>query len=392
MRHGPAISGARQIPEVPFPGTPADNHGQSPEPVSFCIQTPRSGKADFRVVGIFLLIILFAGCVKSYNPPAILSDYHYLVVQGSLVSSPDSPTVITLSRTVQLSDTTASLSVETGARVEIADPSGALIPLTEIQPGQYEAAPTVLNPSQTYQLKITTSNGVEYASDFVPVLQTPPIDSINWLQPGDLTIYANSHDPTGNIHNFRWDYQETWQYRAHLDREVGVDNGLMYYTDSTHQTYNCWISHSSSDILLGSTVALSQDQISGFPLLTIPQNSQKLSVRYSILVKQYALTDSAFQYLGVLKKNTENLGSIFDAQPTQLIGNFHSVTHPSETVIGYLTASTVSQQRIFISHSELHDWNYAYTGRYCDSVYIPQNPSNYLLYNYPDTSYSPYYI
>jgi len=64
-----------------------------------------------------------------------------------------------------------------------------------------------------------------------------------------------------------------------------------------------------------------------------------------------------------LKKNTEQLGSIFDAQPSELQGNIHCVTDPSEPVLGYIGVTNIQQKRIFISKNQLPDtWlvNYPY--------------------------------
>ncbi len=245
-----------------------------------------------------------------------------------------------------------------------------------------------------YRLKITTSSGEDYASDFVEMKQTPPIDSLSWQQQNDVMIYVNTHDPSNNTKYYRWDYTETWQYTSPLQSELGVENGMIFYVEDhpLEQRYNCWSSDISSNILLGSSVALSQDVISMAPVATVPQNSVKINIRYSILVKQYALTDEAYQYFQILKKNTENLGSIFDAQPSQLIGNIHSVKDPTEVVIGYFTASSVQQKRLFISKDEVTNWNYIYQGEECNMILIDQNPSNFLIYNYPDPDYTAYYF
>jgi hypothetical protein len=50
----------------------------------------------------------------------------------------------------------------------------------------------------------------------------------------------------------------------------------------------------------------------------------------------------------MLKKNTEQVGSIFDAQPSQLFGNIRSTTKPDEIVIGFISAGTVTQKRILL--------------------------------------------
>ena len=347
---------------------------------------------------VFILFIICIGintsCKKPYNPPAISANNRFLVIDGTLINSPDSPTVITLSRTVRLTDTTTASSPEAGATVSAESKTGQFFSFNELPNGIYQSNPLVLNAADQYRLNITTSSGDQYQSDFVEVKQTPPIDSITWQQQNDVLIYANTHDPVNNTKYYRWDFTETWQYRAPLESELGVENGLMYYVEDhpAAQKFNCWSTDSSTEILLGSSVALSQDVISMAPIATVLQNSVKLNVRYSILVKQYALTDKAFQYFQILKKNTENLGSIFDAQPTQLTGNIHSVKNPGEVVIGYFTASSMQQKRIFIDNSQVSNWHYLYPGRECDEILIEQNPVNYLIYDYPDTAYSAYYF
>jgi Domain of unknown function (DUF4249) len=334
-------------------------------------------------------------CKKPYAPPAIKVDNKFLVIDGALISSLDSPSVFTLSRTTRLTDSTTSSSPEPGAQVSVEGSTGEVFNFTEQPNGIYKADHIILNNSNKYRLKIITSQGGQYASDFVEVKQTPPIDSVAWQQQNDVMIYLYTHDPSNNTRYYRWEFVETWQYRAPLESELGVENGLIYYVvrQPNDQKYNCWGTDYSTDILLGSSVALSEDVINKAPIATVLQNSVKINVRYSILVKQYAITDKAFQYLEILKKNTENLGSIFDAQPTQLTGNIHSIKNPSEVVIGYFTASSVQQQRIFISKNQVTQWNYVYPGRTCDQqIVIDQNPTNYLLYTYPDPEYSPYFF
>ncbi len=56
-----------------------------------------------------------------------------------------------------------------------------------------------------------------------------------------------------------------------------------------------------------------------------------------------------------LKNNTEQLGSIFDAQPSETGGNLHCKTDPTEQVIGFIGCSSQTQKRIFINRYELPD-------------------------------------
>ncbi|MDQ6844745.1 MAG: DUF4249 domain-containing protein [Bacteroidota bacterium] len=339
----------------------------------------------------FISLVILVGCRREFAPPEINVDYNYLVVDGVMVNSVDSPTVFTLSRTRKLSDTILDIP-ETNASVTIEGSNGENFQLAETSAGNYKINQLPLNTSSTYRLKISTALGGQYLSDFVEVKKTPLIDSLNYIQPADLTIYVNTHDPANATKYYRWDYVETALYEAEGQTDLGVSNGLMYFRDSTNQIYKCWHITNSTDVLIGSTVALSEDVVNRFPIITIPQNSEKAGLRYSILVKQYAITQPAYLYFQILKKNTEQQGSIFDVQPSQLKGNIHSVNKPDETVIGFVTASDVMQKRIFIRNDELTNWMHLNPMGLCKVINLPTNPNNYLIYTYPDPDYVPWYF
>jgi hypothetical protein len=95
----------------------------------------------------------------------------------------------------------------------------------------------------------------------------------------------------------------------------------------------------------------------------VASTSEKIELKYSIQVRQYALTPDAYHFWESLKKNTEQLGSIFDAEPTQLKGNIHNIKDDSDIVIGYISAGSITTKRIFISNDQLPpQWlpNYPY--------------------------------
>ena len=76
-------------------------------------------------------------------------------------------------------------------------------------------------------------------------------------------------------------------------------------------------------------------------------------------MRQVALSENAYRFMEKMKKNTEELGSIFDPQPSELQGNIHCVTNPSEIVIGFVEVSEEKRKRIFIKRSEVPDWGYS---------------------------------
>jgi hypothetical protein len=346
-------------------------------------------------IPIISLVLAASGttCRQAYAPPAITNPNHYLVVDGFIDVSPNSVTTFNLNRTRNLGDTTVQGIPELNATISIVGSGGAAWPLTETAGTSiYASAPLTLDATRQYSISIATTNGEKYASNPVPCTATPPIDSIFWRQPFDLTIYAGTHDPTNNTRYYRYDYNETWEHDAQLMTVYGVANGMMYAQDSTNQTQRCWTTDTSANILLASSAAQSTDVIDSFPLVTIPNGDARITKVYSILIRQYALTEDAYNYWLLIQKTTQDVGTLFDIQPTQLIGNITCTSNPSEPVIGFITATTVQQQRILIVESSLNDWEHNQPAFGCDTVSIPFNFANPFAYNYPNPNFAPYYF
>jgi hypothetical protein len=294
------------------------------------------------------------GCKKPYNPPAIAAPNSYLVVEGVINSGSDS-TTIKLSKTVNLSGDTTSNAV-TGATVTVEGDQNAIYVLQEASPGNYVSAGLNLDNAHQYRLRIKTATD-QYLSDYVPVLNSPPIDSVSYtFSSNGINIYSNTHDPSNNIKYYRWDYGETWIFNSYYQSSFISNGDTVLYRPLNEEIFSCWARDTSNNIILGSTARLSKAVLTNNPITFVASTSVKISSEYSILVKQYALTPDAYTFWTNLKSNTEQLGSIFDAQPSQINGNIHSVTNPSEPVIGYVSVGSTSTARIFIRARDLPAW------------------------------------
>jgi hypothetical protein len=347
--------------------------------------------------GALFIILLIFGCRKPFEPPAIKAGNHFLVVDGFINTGSQAVTTFTLSRSLNL-DSNAYIP-ETGAEVAIQSSSGSSYSLIDsFNSGIYYSQSLTLDPAQTYRLSVKTSDDKQYLSDFVEARVSPPIDSIEWelksdpvLNTGVINIFVNSHDPANNTHYYRWNYLETSEYHAALETAWGLNGNRIYPLTPLESTYTCWTTAPSTNILLGSSIALSKDVISRAPIASFIQNDERFDVRYSMLLKQYPLTAEAYNYWLVIQKNSQQLGGLFDLQPSEINGNIHCVTNPAEPVLGYISASTVQEKRIFIDNHDLPGWKSNPVNN-CPMTVIPTDPSDLLLYNYSDTSFGPYYF
>ena len=303
-------------------------------------------------------------CREKYTPRIASPVTGYLVVEG-IINSGSGPTNILLSRTNKVS--ADSLQYENGAIVQVEGNDNSIYYLDDKGNGQYGSSQLNLNSARQYRLRIKTQEGKEYLSDFVAVKTTPPIDSVRWQYEDDgVHFFVNTHDPSNNSRYYYWKYEETWEFHSPYISTLRWDTirtpeGPREYVasiDPDPAIYTCWGTASSTSIIIGSSEKLSEDIINNHVLFQIPHGSVKLSVLYSALIKQYALTSDAYEFLQRMKKNTEQTGSVFDAQPSALKGNIHSTSDASEQVIGYVSVSAEETRRIFIKKVEVPGWGY----------------------------------
>ncbi|MEO7212596.1 DUF4249 domain-containing protein [Mucilaginibacter sp.] len=319
-----------------------------------------------------LLLVAFS-CKKPYYPVLAANESNYLVVEGFIDSGNDS-TFIKLSHTVKLTDS-VGISAERNAGVTV-EGNGKTYQLNEIRAGVYSALPLNLDGSQKYRLRIKLTSGKEYLSDEGEVKVTPPVDTITYQTKNDgLHINVSAHDPTSKTQYYRWDYDETWKFHSRYISNYKVVNGDILPRQVEDQIFTCFANHASSTVLLASTAKLGSAVVSEAPITNIIPSSEKISMRYSILIKQYALNKEAFDFWENLRKNTESLGSIFDALPSEIKGNIHNTANANEPVIGFISVGTMTSKRIFINKEELpNEWilQYPYDCRQDSTLY--KNP------------------
>ncbi|SNC61610.1 protein of unknown function [Hymenobacter gelipurpurascens] len=297
---------------------------------------------------ILSLLWLLSSCITPFEPEVKEAKQSYLVVDGFINSN--GITTIALSRTLALKAPAAN--PEAKATLFIEQEAGPRYALRETKTGTYTSQPLTLSPTARYRLAIRTSTGQDYASGFIAAQFTPAIDSISWrASDKGLQLYMNTHDDNSRARHFRWEYEETWEFTS-------VEFSMLVYTPAMldlrkDDIYHCWRSENSTAIRVSNTVSLNQNIISQFPLSLLPPNSQKLRYKYSILVRQYALTPEEFAYWDLLRKNTETLGTLFDPLPSQLTGNVQNVTDSQDLALGFVGVHSETSQRIFIERGQL---------------------------------------
>jgi hypothetical protein len=295
-----------------------------------------------RILGFGLFLLLAIRCSVEFIPDSD-ENKEQLVVEG-MITDQNRVNRIRLSRSLPIGKPLVRKAVK-GAVVTITDEKGIITTLTEFPPGTYSTDSTKFRGrvGGLYALNIKIGN-VNYATDFTEMRPVPPINSLYYekvvisasrdtsaLEEG-CNIYVDSYDPSGKCLFFRWDYTETWEYRI----PYAVTNKV------------CYITEKSDQILIKNSSIYSQARVSKYPVLFISNKGDRLKEKYSILVNQYSLNESEYNFWERVQNISQKVGNLYDISPMAVPSNIKRCDDPGEKVLGYFSVSAVTQKRLFI--------------------------------------------
>jgi hypothetical protein len=303
-------------------------------------------------------MLLIKGCIYEFDPE-ISGSRDILVINGK-VTDQEGNQYIEISRSTTPYEPENSQPVS-GYVVEIQDDEGNVFTGTETEPGLYACwiAEEFLVPGTRYKLNITSGEGITYTSDFVELLPCPKIDSISYeiqeLPTENPEVvdrgvqFFISTDCTGEYaKNYRWELEETWEYHSAYEIWVYYDGEIQVPDGSSYEYFNCWKSNNITEIYTFSTRNLTSGQIRDYPLHFVNNQSDRLSVKYSLLVKQFSLSKAAYDFWKILEEQSKQSGEMYETQPAEISGNIYSLEQVGETVLGLFYATSVKEKRIFV--------------------------------------------
>ncbi|MCX6302252.1 MAG: DUF4249 domain-containing protein [Bacteroidia bacterium] len=294
---------------------------------------------------VLSLLLLVSACVTNFIPETN-EDNNILVVEG-LITDQYRTNVIKISTSFPLGKPMGAKPLK-GCQVTITDENNISYNLKESFFGRYITDSTEFrgHVGGTYTLRIVAGN-LTYVSSPMEMLPVPPVDSLfyekevivesnEWGRPEEgCQIYLSTYDQLNNCLYYRWDFTETWEFQI----PYPVPNS------------RCWITEHSDNIYIKNTSVYSQAKVTDFPLHFVSNATDRLNVKYSILVNQYSLSEDEYNFWEKVQNVLENVGGLYDVTPVTISSNIHCLTNPEEIVLGYFSVSAVSQKRLFIKDS-----------------------------------------
>ena len=316
-------------------------------------------------LSIATLLLLVNSCIEPFD--ATIGDYKDLLVIEGAISNENKSHYIMLTRSAANID--EPIKYEQGAAVAIRDDLNNEVVLNEVSPGIYKTDSLRFKGivGRSYTLLINTSDGKSYKSEPCLMNQPSQIDDVypmpakGWdsegIEKSGIDILV---DATGNAEGesyLRWTYDEDWKFRIRHPVKY-----IIFSNDSAKsivpENVICWKSDVSKDIMIHSFQNQVNKTVKGKQLYFIPTgDNDKISIRYSTLVRQYSISKKEYGFWNKLKESTENVGDIFGKQPFSISGNVNCIDDPKEPVLGYFQVGGVTSKRIYINQSYLLEHN-----------------------------------
>lgn len=311
-----------------------------------------------KITILIILMTLTVSCIEEFKVPNTVSEKYEseLVIQGRILSGEKSTFYLSMTSAfgsnganAPIEDATITIIGQNGYETEIAE--------YDRMYNHYTINTINLPQNTLYAVKVVYKEEV-YQSDFQELQTSPEIDEITYKEKNDgISIHVSTHDKEDGRRAYMWTYEEDWEFHSDIDM---FKMGLILYNSNIYQGsiaynpyYYCWGHNDSNNIHIYSTEKLKENRVQEYKLFDIPIDDIRISYIYSILVKQWSLSDEAYNYFRIQKLYTEESSGLFTPMPTEIQGNMKCISNPEIKVRGYVLAATVTSKRIFIYEKDL---------------------------------------
>jgi|GEM_PF-2301187 len=308
---------------------------------------------------LFILsFIFFTTCIDEFDP--LIDDYeNLLVIEGTLIKG-NTKQYIRISKTSPVGIT--EFVPVTNCVVKVIDDTGAEYLFQETNSGVYELLmpQQALSYDRRYQLHVFTPDDKAYQSDMIQILESSPVDSVYAITEQDinspeefsngLQFYVDLKAPEIATKNYMWEMEETWELHSVYDIDGEWSQGDTIdpvYMPRTDKKV-CYSENTIKNYFTSSTENLVVNEKKKIPLIFIPSSDKRLNIKYSLLVKQYALNSRAYAYYTQNKLSNDGVDELYQTQPKQSKSNIVNVNDENEVVLGIFWGSSFTEKRIFI--------------------------------------------
>ena len=303
-------------------------------------------------------------CIDRYYPEEYIESTSKLVVDGIITDESEMQKIV-LSKTSSLEK--QEFIPYSYCIVQVSDDKGNSFFFEEQadEPGNYygQIEEQFLTVGSKFRLEVVTPENKRYLSSYEELLPSPDIDTVYYeiisMPTSDPEVFIDgaqfyldffATDEFGKNYLFRleetYEYHSTWPIRSYFDETGFVSSPADY------SKFICYKTDLIPTIFLLTTSNLVENTYIKYELNFVNDHTQQLLHHYTLYIKQYALSESAYNFWKILKENNQDIESLYAKQPQIIIGNIKNADNSGEPALGYFGVSSVVTHRLTIKKSE----------------------------------------
>ena len=307
-------------------------------------------KSIYSVLCLMVGLCTLSGCIEEYEADIPSEDTDLLVVEGAICSSQMNKFVLSLTQSVNSSNTPPRMV--TRAIVSVRGSNGSEY-LTQEANGYYSCWIDALDPDVEYYLHIETDDEV-YESEPQKPLRTEGIAEVRGVQntpESDIDVLVTPEAPfdPDRANYYSWTYDETWEVHADYSTHMYFDVETMTRVyDNTLFPHRGWKDATGSMIVVGASTNYEGQHIQKLKMYDLSHSSDKMYYMYSALVHQRAISKAEYEYELARRQAGSEMGGLFTPLPSALPTNIRCLTS-NKHVIGFVgCALNTSEYRFFL--------------------------------------------
>jgi len=312
-----------------------------------------------------LILLLLTGCTEEIQFET--EDFESVLIIEALITDEYQFQEIFLSRSYEFGE--EGPTAEVGATVEL-NADNRIIVFNEEEEGKYISSEEFAAELNTdYMLTIRTADSRVYTS--VTKRLNPPVEIEAIYAERDegadgvdgISIFVDNFDESLQSRYFLFRYEETFRIVApffvdqDLVRPINVEaNDICPIGFAPRNPIKevCYRTEASATFRIASTTNLNEPRLERFQVRFLRNDDYRISHRYSLLSKQYSISEEVHDYLKAIQTLVSG-GSIFSqVQAGYIPTNITSQSNSEELIAGFFEVAGVKEKRLFFNYEDYY--------------------------------------
>ncbi len=311
---------------------------------------------------IFILLVLLVSCITPIDVD-IEEEIKVLVIDG-YITTDYGPHEIRITRSARFGDIfEGEIDLVSGALVLIRDHTGETVELSESQSGLYHTPDNFKGEvGFTYSILVETNANERYSSFPETIVPVSPIKEVFFnfderptadplVDVSGLEVFVRFDDLATTDNYYLWEIDGSYRVITRPELYRNPETGQITPKECCAV---CYI----SDPNISSEILSDLDQ-NGNSIVQkiglIEDKGLEFHEAYHIVIRQFGINESAYEFQRILRNQLEIEGSIFDPPPATIRSNIINLDNPKATTIGYFGAFDVVEYEAFIDLSLVSD-------------------------------------